>query len=153
MGEIGKRRDAGQVEGPVCRDATPQYGRVMGGIVDVGIRSASPDGKYHGLAQVDLIDARVLAEGKLPLLDNWRFIVGGRRSWVDTWLGPVLQAAGAGATAAPVYYDYQAFVETNPTPRSTFRAGILGSSDRFEILVKNPSSQDAALGGNLNFGV
>ena len=40
-----------------------QYGRVMGGIVDVGMRTPNKDGKYHGLAQVDLIDGRVLAEG------------------------------------------------------------------------------------------
>src|SRR5450432_3477979 len=55
-----------------------QYGRVMGGIVDVGIRSANSDGKYHGLAQFDLIDGRVVAEGPIPGLKDWSFLIGGR---------------------------------------------------------------------------
>src|SRR5438067_1108202 len=71
----------------------------MGGIVDVGIRSPNPDGKYHGLAQFDLIDGRVLLERPVPLLKGWSFLAGARRSWVDTWLKPVLKEAGAGVTS------------------------------------------------------
>jgi TonB family protein len=126
-----------------------QYGRVMGGIVDVGIRSPNKDGKYHGLAQVDLIDGRVMAEGPIPGLHGWSFLVGGRRSWIDTWLKPVLKEAGAGVTAAPVYYDYQAFIETHPTSRSSFRAGVFGSDDALELLIRDPFEQDPAFGGNL----
>ncbi len=114
-----------------------QYGRVMGGIVDVGLRSANSDKKFHGLAQMDLIDVRVLAEGPVPWLKGWSFLLGGRRSWVDTWLKPVLTAAGAGVTAAPVYYDYQAFLETKPTSRSQIRLGVFGSDDRFEVLLRD----------------
>jgi hypothetical protein len=76
-------------------------------------------------------------------------LVGARRSWVDTWLKPVLKEAGAGVTSAPVYYDYQAFLETKPTSRSSFRIGIFGSDDRFEVLIKDPFEQDPAFGGNL----
>ncbi len=126
-----------------------QYGRVMGGIVDVGIRSPNPDGKYHGLAQFDLIDGRVLLEGPVPLLKGWSFLAGARRSWVDTWLKPVLTEAGAGVTSAPVYYDYQAYVETHPTSRSAFRLGVYGSDDSLEILIRDPFEQDPAFGGNL----
>ena len=41
-------------------------------------------------------------------LDYFVFLVlliaiGGRRSWVDAWLKPVLREAGAGVTTAPVY--------------------------------------------------
>ena len=100
----------------------------MGGIVDVGLRSPKKDGKYHGLAQVDLIDGRVLAEGR-SRSEGLELPVGGRRSWVDVWLKPVLEAAGAGVTAAPVYYDYQAFVETQAHARSSLRFGFFGSDD------------------------
>jgi TonB family protein len=126
-----------------------QYGRVTGGIVDVGIRSPKSDGKYHGLAQADFIDARVMAEGPVPFLKNWSFIAGARRSYVDVWLKPALESAGAGVTTAPVYYDYQLFLETRPTSNSQFRIGVYGSDDRLEILIKNPSSQDPTLGGDL----
>ena len=80
-----------------------QYGRVMGGIVDVGIKDPKKD-RLHGLAQADFIDARVLAEGPIGKT-GWNFAVAGRRSYVDLWLKPALTAAGAGVTTAPGYYD------------------------------------------------
>src|SRR5262249_25029542 len=79
-------------------NSSAQYGRVMGGIVDVGIRAPKNDGKYHAMGQVDLIDGRVVAEGPIPGLSGWTFLVGGRRSWVDVWLKPVLTKTGAGVT-------------------------------------------------------
>lgn len=126
-----------------------QYGRVTGGIVDVGIRSPKSDGKYHGLVQADFIDARAMAEGPIPFLKNWTFIGGIRRSYVDTWLKPTLEQAGAGVSTAPVYYDYQFFVETRPSSRSQFRIGVFGADDQLEVLIKNPSSQDPTIGGDI----
>jgi TonB family protein len=141
-----------------------KYGRLMGGIVDAALRE--PDvtcngpgmvpterkGCYHGMAQVDLIDMRVMAQGPVPLLDDWSFAVAGRRSWFDFWLKPVLEELDAGVTSAPVYYDYQAIVEHNPSPDSRLSLRAYGSDDRFEILVRDPLAQDPALGGNLTFG-
>lgn len=126
-----------------------QYGRVLGGIVDVGIRSPKDDGKYHGMAQVDLIDFRGLLEGPIPYAKDWHFAVAARRSWFDTWLKPVLTEAGASVTAAPVYYDYQAIVETRPTERSSLRFGFIGSDDRLELLSRDASESDPVLAGNI----
>jgi TonB family protein len=126
-----------------------QYGRVQGGIVDVGLRGPKEDGKYHGLLQVDLIDARAMLEGPIPLLKGWRFAAAGRRSYVDAWLGPVLKSAGAGVTQAPVYYDYQFLAETNPTADSKLRIAFLGSDDNLKILLDKPSAGEPALAGNI----
>ncbi len=126
-----------------------QYGRVQGGIVDAGLRAPKNDGKYHGLAQIDLIDARLMFEGPIPLLKGWTFAVAGRRSWVDAWLGPVLKAAGASVTQAPVYYDYQAIIQTNPTPDSSFRIAAFGSDDSLKLLLDKPSPGEPALSGNV----
>lgn len=126
-----------------------QYGRAMGGIVDIGVRSPNPDGKYHGMAQVDLIDARAVAEGPVPFAKGWSFIAGARRSWVDVWLKPVLVEAGAGVTTAPVYYDYQLFAETHPNSHSSLRIGAFGSDDRLDILIRDPAEQDPIVGGNI----
>lgn len=141
-----------------------RYGRVMGGIVDVGMRepdvtcrgpygqASSEKGCFHGLAQIDLIDARVLVQGPLPI-DGWTFAIGGRRSWVDAWLKPVLREAGAGVTTAPVYYDYQLIAETKPSPTSRLSLRLLGSDDALEVLIENPAAQDpATLGGSVRFG-
>jgi TonB family protein len=141
-----------------------RYGRVMGGIVDVGLRS--PDtrcnadygvptdkyGCYHGMAELDLIDGRILAQGPLGPLKNWTFAVAARRSWIDVWLKPVLEDAGAGVTTAPVYYDYQVITETHPTHDSKLSFRVFGSDDRLDILVTDPAAQDPGFGGDLTFG-
>lgn len=141
-----------------------RYGRVQGGIVDVALAppntkcsgdygaKTEKSGCYHGMAQLDLIDARLMFQGPLGIVDGWDIAIGGRRSWVDTWLKPVLDAAEAGVTSAPVYYDYQLIAETRPTDRSRVSLRFYGSDDRLEILIRNPAAQDPAFGGNLTFG-
>ncbi len=126
-----------------------QFGRVNGGIINVGMRSPKTDGRYHGMAQLDLIDGRALIEGPVPFVKNWHFVAAGRRSWVDAWLKPVLKEAGASVTAAPVYYDYQAYAETKPSERSSFRVGVYGADDRLELLLRDTAENEPAITGNV----
>jgi TonB family protein len=125
-----------------------QYGRVMGGIVDVGIKDPKKD-RIHGLAQADLIDARVLAEGPIGNT-GWNFAVGGRRSYVDVWLKPALTASGAGVTTAPVYYDYQALVQRDFDSHSSIRFMFFGSDDRLDILIKSVNASEPGLAGGIS---
>ncbi len=125
----------------------PEYGRVHGGIIDVGIRSPKKDG-YHGLLQFDLIDGRMLLEG--PIDKKTRFAVAGRRSWVDAWLGPVLREVGVGVSTAPVYYDYQLMVERDVTDRTTARLLFFGSNDRLAITINTPFAGDPTAGGDIS---
>jgi len=141
-----------------------RYGRVMGGIVDAGLRSpdtrctgdygkpTNKDGCYHGMAEVDLIDGRLLLQGPIGPLKHWSFAAAARRSWIDTWIKPVLEQAGAGVTTAPVYYDYQLIAENKPTHDSDLSLRFYGSDDRLEILIKDPAAEDPGFGGNLTFG-
>lgn len=138
-----------------------RYGQVMGGIVDVALRQPNtrcsgeygkPDdrtGCFHAFAQADLIDTRALVQGPVGA---WTFAVGGRRSWIDAWIKPVLQEAGAGVTTAPVYYDYQLIADTKPTPGSRLSVRFFGSDDRLKVLITEPFAQDPGLSGNLTFG-
>jgi TonB family protein len=129
-----------------------QYGRLMGGIVDVGLRSPKDDGKLHGLAQIDLIDARLLVEKTFRIKGYpLKLLVAGRRSYFDAWLGPVLSAAGGGVTQAPVYYDYQLIAETNPTPSSSVRASFFGSDDALSLLLADPAPGEPGISGNIGF--
>jgi TonB family protein len=143
-----------------------QYGRATGGIIDVGVRDPSPPcpkGKprsgsvddpssatcgIHALAQVDLIDARAVAEG--PIAKGWSFAAAARRSWVDAWLGPVLTATGADVTAAPVYYDWQAMVQKDWSKNQQFRLLFLGSDDRVALLTKDTSATQPSLVGDVS---
>ncbi len=138
-----------------------RYGRVMGGIVDVALREPdtscnAPYGKptkekgcYHAMAQVDLIDARAMLQGPIGPLEDWSFALAGRRSWIDAWITPVLEEAGAGVTSAPVYWDYQAIAEHRPSKNTRLSMRAFGSDDRLEIIINDPAASDPALGGNL----
>lgn len=140
-----------------------RYGTYMGGIVDVALRQpdvscSAPYGKaseetgcYHGMAQLDLIDARVMAQGPLGPLKGWSFAVAGRRSWFDVWLKPVLEESGAGVTTAPVYDDYQVIVEHKSKENSRLSLRFYGAHDKLELLIKDPAAQDPAFGGGLAF--
>ncbi len=141
-----------------------RYGRYMGGLVDVALRSPNTqcndpymkpsdrEGCYHGLVELDLLNTRFLFEGPVPGLKKWSFMVAGRRSWFDTWLKPVLEATDAGVTSAPVYYDYQVIAETKPSTDSRISVRAFGSDDRLELLIKDPLAEDPGFGGNLRYG-
>lgn len=126
-----------------------RYGRATGGIVDAGLRAPRNDG-FHGLVQMDLIDARGLIEGPIPDTNKkWSFAVAARRSYLDTWLGPVLEKAGAGVTQAPVYYDYQLILDGKPKTGHHVRTSFYGSDDGIELLLKQPSANEPGLSGSL----
>lgn len=141
-----------------------RYGEVQGGIVDVALRAPDTNcygdygvktdekGCYHGMGQVDLIDTRFLLQGPIGNSKNWSFAVAGRRSWVDAWITPVLEEAGAGVTSAPVYYDYQVIADYRPSDKESWSNRFYGSDDVLEIIINDPASQDPGFGGNLTFG-
>ncbi len=123
-----------------------KYGRALAGVVEAHLRETRDDGRYHGLAQVDLIDARAMLEGPVPLLDGWNFIGGIRRSHVDAWLIPILEGnEDTQIQGAPVYYDYQFIVDNRPTKKSYLRIGTLGFDDRIRVVT-----EASARGGQLN---
>ncbi len=122
-----------------------QYGRGMGGVVDVGVRGPKNDGKLHGMAQVDFIDVRVVAERSLG--EGWSFLVGGRRSYFDLWLGPVLEKS-AGVSTAPRYYDYQVMLKKELGPDHDLRLFFFGSDDRLDIF--GSTGGELVLGGGVS---
>src|SRR5688572_7131372 len=141
-----------------------RYGRVQGGIVDVGLRTpdtrcfadygkaTNEKGCYHGLLQADLIDGRAMLQGPVFGSKDWSFAIAGRRSWLDVWLKPILEESGASVTSAPVYYDFQAIVERKKgDSRLSFRS--YGSDDRLEIIVTDPAAEDPGFGGGVRLGI
>lgn len=122
-----------------------QYGRAMGGVVDLSLASPRED-KVHAMVEASLIDTRFVVTG--PVFDTgWSFTVGGRRSWFDVWLGPVLTALDAGVSVAPVYYDYQALLEKHLSKHETFRLSLFGSDDRLAILLRAVNASEPAFTG------
>jgi TonB family protein len=117
-----------------------RYGRAMGGAIEVKTRALAPDGKTSGLVQVDMIDARALAQGPLPGLDGWSFLVAARRSHLDAWLPRVLPD-DVNFRQAPVYMDGQFFLE-NRWKNGSVRFGIFGSDDRLALTMKDAVGSD-----------
>lgn len=126
----------------------PEYGRSMGGVVELGLRSPRAD-RLGGLVQVDVVDGRLMLEG--PLGEHTRLLVAGRRSWVDAWLGSVLSNSSTSVRTAPVYWDWQAVLEHDLSEHTRLRLAVFGGDDRFALVIDAPSAQDP-IGGELAFG-
>jgi TonB family protein len=121
-----------------------QYGRGMGGAVEFGIRAPRDDGRFHGLAQLDSIDARVLAEG--PVAGGWRFLVAARRSTIDLWLDPILSGSGT-PTFVPRYYDAQAELVKDLDSRRSFRLLVFGYDDQVDFFQGSNAPTPQFAGG------
>jgi hypothetical protein len=116
-----------------------RYGRAMGGIVEVRMRQTNPDEKYHGSAQVDLINARGNIEGPIPKLQKWSFMGGFRTSYFDRWLAPIMRDGASSDDGLPRYYDYQLYLERRLPKNGVYRIGFIGAHDTFVPVLKNPT--------------
>lgn len=124
-----------------------RYGRRIGGIVDVEARDPATDG-LHGVADVNLIDASILAEG--PIGDRASIAIAARRSYIDFIFDSLVPSGVFDVVAAPVYYDYQALGTWRPTDRDRLRLKIFGSSDEFRLIFSEPPSDNPNIRGNLD---
>lgn len=124
----------------------PEYGRAMGGVVDIGLRAPLKD-RYSGVVQFDVIDGRLLVQG--PLGKRTRFLVAGRRSWLDAWYGAVIPKDQISVRAAPVYWDGQFVLEHDLTRNTTVQLFAFGSDDKLALLIKAPDAQEPGGGGQL----
>lgn len=126
------------------------HGRATGGIVDVTSRNLA--GKLaRGSAKADLMDASFF--WRQPLGEHAAVAVAARRSYVDTLLPPFLSAAGlgGGVTLAPVYADYQAKADWEPTDDHRLSLFVFGSDDTFAVATPLGQRQ-RALGFDLRLG-
>ena len=125
-----------------------QFGRGMGGVIDVGLRDPNADGKFHGIFQYDAIDVRLVVQRSIG--KGWSFSASGRRSYFDLWLKLF---AGDEITSAPRYYDYQLMVRKEFNPDHDVRVTLFGSDDRLEIFGKGTGGGDFLLGGDINAAI
>jgi len=128
-----------------------RYGRKMGGVLEVGFRdplAMYDDRGFHGVAEISLIDASLLAE--FPLGDNAAMAAAVRRSTIDGVFSALPEDTFT-ITALPVYYDYQGFITWTPTPRDKLRVLMYGASDRFGLFAGDSlSDEDPSIRGNLD---
>ncbi|HEY3352452.1 MAG TPA: TonB family protein [Polyangia bacterium] len=117
------------------------YGRGLGGVVEVMTRRPRTDG-LHGAVQLDLIDGYFTLEG--PLIRDLSFAIGFRRSWIDVFL-PYFTSNNFQLT--PVYYDYQAKLNWRPSRRDEVELFFFGADDTIKLKSDDP---DPNLVGSLD---
>jgi hypothetical protein len=114
------------------------YGRGIGGVVEVETRRPRDDG-YHGFVQLDTIDGSFLVEG--PITKNLSFGVGARRSWIDIFL-PLVTPNNF--QLSPKYWDYQGRLRWRASPRDDVDLFLFGSDDSIQVVTQNPNPQLSA---------
>lgn len=124
-----------------------EYGRAIGGIVDVATRSPKDD-QWHGSAKADLIDSGLFLSA--PILPGLTVSAAARRSYLANELPYVLPLfTSAGILVAPTYYDYQFRLDYKPPsyPNNTFRLFVFGSDDVLNVIA------DGELPGGATFSL
>lgn len=103
------------------------YGRATGGVVALRTRSPRED-RFHGFAEVDLIDATAQFEG--PISEDVSFALSARRSYIDAVL-PVLapDELTDQVTVSPRYYDYQGWLTWRASDEHKVELFLYGSDD------------------------
>lgn len=131
-----------------------QYGRAVGGIVEVGTRKGAAD-TLHGSVKVDLLDAGFFLEA--PVTDGISVAAAARRSYVDTLLPAVLpKDEGSTLSVVPRYWDYQLRVDFGAKrdarteeeaqaqaggARSTGYVMAFGSDDQLRLVSSGPETE------------
>lgn len=129
-----------------------QYGRVLGGTVDVKTRkiNTTKDAKnVHGYFDIDLIDTSAMVE--IPIDETSGIAFAFRRSYIDKvieWFAPS-DLIGSGVVL-PVYYDWQIKYNKQITKKDLFSIMFFGSSDELRLVLDQPV-KDANLVGEFGF--
>ncbi len=112
-----------------------EYGRSMGGVVDVRTKSSFPE-QARLVWNTDALDTGVLFEGRLGKERKLGVAVAARRSYIDAIIPLVLPLTGADPdlVVKPRWYDYQlkiGNVEDNGSGR--WSAFLFGFQDRLQV--------------------
>lgn len=118
------------------------YGRATGGIVALRTRSPRED-RFHGFAEVDLIDATAQFEG--PVSEDVSFALSARRSYIDAVLPFVApDELTDQVTVSPRYYDYQGWLTWRATDEHKIEAFLYGSDDEIATVFDDDEPQGNA---------
>ena len=128
------------------------YGRATGGVIDVKVRDLSTD-LLRGKVDINFpYDASLSLE--TPVTKNLSIGVAFRRSYVDTFLTPILDAvmpedSNFSFNTAPRFYDYQFLADYRFSKKNKFKLLLYGSLDNLKILFDNPT-QDTEIRGEFS---
>jgi len=101
-----------------------QYGRSLGGVVDVKTKQEFPeDNQFYW--STDVIDSGGLVQGRIG---DWGVAVAGRRSYIDVFIP--LFTENQNFTISPKWYDYQVKVQQLNRANGSLSVFAFGYRDR-----------------------
>ena len=125
------------------------YGRAIGGIIDVKLKSLHPK-HITGYVDVNLLDAGFYVE--VPLGDKAAVAFAARRSYLDALVnlagGASDATTGQDLVQVPQYYDYQVLANYHPTNAHDLRLMVFGSADGLAELFTKPGAIAIQMNGN-----
>jgi TonB family protein len=129
-----------------------QYGRAIGGTVDVATRSPKDD-SVHGSVKLDLIDEGLYVSA--PVTRELTVSAAARRSALDFVIPVVLPLlTDSGIVVVPTYYDYQLRLDYKPQalPGHTFKLFFFGSDDQLKVATTGSlSGANFSLNNHIDF--
>ena len=113
-----------------------EYGRSLGGVVDVKTKTEFPDGKRVAWS-TDLLDSGGVIEGKAGKDDQLGFAVAGRRSYINLFIPYFLDDPDT--VIEPRWWDYQLKLEHLGLEKGKLSAFIFGFKD--SLTASSPGNQ------------
>ncbi len=113
-----------------------QYGRSMGGVVDIKTKSKFTDDKI--IWGTDILDSQIYYEGTVDKKGNHGLALGARRSYIDVFLPYVIKS---GLSIKPRYWDWQAKWVPNLGENKHLSAFVYGFNDILRIATPPGQAQ------------
>jgi TonB family protein len=111
-----------------------QYGRGLGGLVTVDLRTLRSD-RVHGYVSSDLIDGSAMVEA--PIDGKTRVAIAARKSWLDRTLSLFTSKDVSAYVPIPSYWDGVFKIERDLRPNESVSFVMLGSGDTLVRTVPN----------------
>jgi len=113
-----------------------QYGRTLGGVVDVRTKTEYPD-QVRVAWKTDLLDSGGIATGKVGKQDGLGFAVAGRRSYIDAFIPYFIKDPNT--VVKPRWYDYQLKLQDLRLDNGELSMFLFGYQDK--LLASSPGNQ------------
>ncbi|MCB9584362.1 MAG: TonB-dependent receptor [Polyangiaceae bacterium] len=127
-----------------------RYGRISGGLINVESREPRFD-KLHLMLDISMLESAALVE--TPIGKDTAVAVAARRSNIDFVFENFVPEGSYSVLAAPVYWDYQAFLSHHLDSHHTLRLTTYGSRDHLSLLISDPQETDPSLRGEVSGGI
>lgn len=122
-----------------------QYGRSLGGVVDVKTKDLSPEDNQV-FWSTDIIDSGGLVQGKVG---NWGVAVAGRRSYIDLFIPAFTKDTAY--TVSPKWFDYQVKLQHLDQKNGELSVFFFGFKDDLKVATDAGTAQgtDQDFQGNI----